>query len=596
MYNSKHKKGVKRIVLKIIRSFMAIAIVGLLISFTFNPALASAFSAYGSGTPSSPYRVATCSQLQEMDTNLAGHYKLVANIDCTGIAFTSVGTMSPSAPFTGSLNGDNHTISNLNISDSGLFGQTSGASISNITIASGTVTGNGSIGSFVGFSVNSTLSNLHSSMTITLTNPAMAAYIGGLVGASTEATTIEGSSYSGTMAGGAYVGGLVGYMGNSSTPTAEVLSNSYFDGTLNLAGVYAGGAVGILYSGTIRNVYSAGTINIVGTSSYVGGLVGISYTGATNNNFAATYINGTATYVGAVFGNFYVTTNSWNSTRSNNYYDRYRSNADDNYSLNCAGLEEGSGNCTAVNSTNTTPQYFKNNTTNAPLNHTSWDFTNTWQVTSDYPTLRSLNNFTDPTVPNNGDANGDATADSFQARVASVQNSSGEWSTVEVPSSGGCTIEDPQAIDAKSIKIDNGFTQQLSTMTSFDIYCPGAGLTVPVTIIYDKQYDTSKSVLRHFNTTTNTYSTVPGATFSTRLVGGEIKTIVTYNIIDGGSLDTDGVSNGIIKDPVGISITPGVPNTGIGKTHQPFLSYTFEILSLTTFIGIFIFRQKLSRS
>lgn len=577
----------KGIVLRNLKKIVLTMGLGLALYALLPTGTASAFSAYGAGTSINPYRISTCDQLQEMQDDLDGYYKLVSNIDCTGVAYTSVST------FSGTLEGDHHTISNLTSTPSGLFQFATGATIRNLTISSGTASGNGSQGSFIGYSENSQLSNVHSSMTIAIADAPSAAYLGGLVGGSAGGTTIDGSSYSGTINGGGYTGGLVGYMGNISTPTADVLSNSYFDGTINEAGVFVGGAVGILYSGTVRNTYSSGVMHIVGTSNYLGGLIGLSYRGATNNSFSATLIDGDGATTGGMFASFYVTTNSWNSTRSNVYHDQYRSNGNNAYSRTCVSFDEGSGNCTAVNASNATPSYFKNNSTNAPLNHVSWDFTNTWRINSGYPALRNMSGFVDPVVPNNGDANGDNTADSYQARVASVQNSSNVWSTIELPNSSGCTVANPTAVDAQSLKSDAGLVQQLSTMTSFDAYCPTAGSTTQVTVIYDNEYSTSKSVLRHYNPTTNTYTTVPGAVFSTRVIGGVTKTIVTYSITDGGALDTDGLANGIIKDPVGFAIVPTAPSTGLGKPYQPIAISILALLSAASFVaGLIVVRSK----
>lgn len=123
-------------------------------------------------------------------------------------------------------------------------------------------------------------------------------------------------------------------------------------------------------------------------------------------------------------------------------------------------------------------------------------------------------------------------------------------------------------------------------MTAFDAYCPTPGATVPVTIIYDKLYDTSKSVLRHYNVATSTYSPVPGAVFGTRTVGGSVRTIVTYNITDGGALDTDGVANGIIKDPVGFAVAPTVPTTGQQRQNN----ISTGLFSLFGVLALFIVR------
>lgn len=573
----------KGIVLRLLKTLSSVACLCVLASLLFAPGKVSAFSAYGAGTTDNPYQISTCAQLQEMKDNLAGHYSIVSNIDCSGLSFIPIGTFSPLIPFTGSLEGNNHTITNFVSTDSGIFQYAQDASVRNLTIASGTITGGGNVGSFIGYAIHSSLSNVHSSATIVVPSPSSSAYIGGLVGGGTDATTIDGSSYSGIMGGGAYTGGLIGYLGNLASPSADVISNSYFDGTLTSSQVYVGALAGIFYSGTIRNSYSAGTIHINSGTNHVGGLVGLSYTGLTANNFSATLLDGTASYIGGMYGDFFVTTNSWNSTRSNNYYDQYRANGNDAYTQSCATLDEGSGNCTAVNSANAAPSYFKNNHTNAPLNHVSWDFTNTWQVTTGYPTLRNISNFIDPVVPNNGDANGDNTADSFQARVASVQNTGSVWSTIELPNSSGCTISNPAAIDAQSLKPDTGLMQQLSTMTSFEAYCPTAGMSTQATIIFDKLYDTSKSVLRHYNQTTNTYRTVEGAVFSTRVIGGITKTIVTYTITDGGVLDTDGISNGVIKDPVGFAMLPSPPSTGssspIYSTQYILAAISFTLLT-----------------
>lgn len=87
--------------------------------------------------------------------------------------------------------------------------------------------------------------------------------------------------------------------------------------------------------------------------------------------------------------------------------------------------------------------------------------------------------------------------------------------------------------------------------------------------------------------------TVPGAVFSTRVIGGVTKTIVTYSITDGGALDTDGLANGIIKDPVGFAIVPTAPSTGLGKPYQPIAISILALISAASFVaGLIIVRSK----
>lgn len=540
----------------------------LLLILSLAPGIVSAFSAYGAGTSGNPYRIATCEQLQEIDNNLSGYYVLISNIDCSGSTFTH---LADSVSFSGTLDGRNHSIVNPSIDSHALFRNTNDATIKNIRLVSGSV-GTPGIASFAVIATDTIMSNVHSSLTINgdsenNSTAGIAAYLYGT-------TTLSNSSYSGTLNAatvGGYQGGLVGQMWDSTV----LVSDSYVDGILNINGPYSGGVAGGPFSGTIRRVYSSATINMNG-QLYSGGL-----TGRTQIPFEDSFAASTILNPGAGVGGFVGNDNS--GTYTNVYYDRYLSG-----NLDCGN---SSGTCTAVNVANATPNYFKNNSSAGPFS--AWDFSSVWQTTAGYPTLRSLSSFSDPVVPNNGDANGDGTLDSYQAHVASVQNTTSVWSTVEVPADSSCTIENPQAVDANSLMVDKAFKQQLSTMTAFDVYCPTAGSTVQVTVVYDKQYNTSNSVLRHFNPATNTYSTVPNASFGTRVVGGVAKTTVTYSITDGGSLDTDGVADGIIKDPVGFSEAPGAPSTGAGEPSQLLAVYVLAMISCgAIFAGLIVLGRK----
>lgn len=71
----------------------------------------------GTGTSSDPFLVATANDLCNVGNNLSAYYKQTADIDMAGVTFTGIG--SDSTPFTGTFDGDNHIISNLN---SPLFG------------------------------------------------------------------------------------------------------------------------------------------------------------------------------------------------------------------------------------------------------------------------------------------------------------------------------------------------------------------------------------------------------------------------------------------------------------------------------------------
>ena len=140
------------------------------------------------GTAAHPFLIATAGNLQCMRDNTgylaAGQYfKQTADIDLSAQPTwtTTIGTAA--TPFAGSYNGDGKKIIGLNVThananNSGLFGKTSGATLSNLYLENATAsltTTTGSwwaVGALVGFADNETqISNVHSSGTITGEGP-----------------------------------------------------------------------------------------------------------------------------------------------------------------------------------------------------------------------------------------------------------------------------------------------------------------------------------------------------------------------------------------------------------------------------------------
>ncbi len=512
-----------------------------------------AFSSFGAGTAGNPYRISTCAQLHEIDDAPSAYYILITNIDCSGSTFAH---LASSTSFSGTLDGRDHSITHLNIDSKGLFSQTDGATIKNLSLASGSIISpDVSTGSIVASSSNTTLTNVHSSLDISSTSYG---YLGGLVGFENSTTVISQSSFDGSISydsSDAYIGGLVGYMGYIGDDT-DTISDSYGAPTITLTNAsfdgYVGGVVGGHDAGTIQRTYSAAVMHINGADMYTGGIDGGGFGGTVQNSFSAASFTDTTSSSGAMFG-------VGNGTSTNNYFDQ-----------TVAGLSactaNGSAACTGVNVASASPNYFKNNATNAPLN--TWDFTSVWKATtSGYPALRAAAGFATPAwIPNSGDANGDGVADAFQANVANIIDAGNVPGTITIPSASNCTLDNAQSVASSGLKSDTGYLSQVN-MASFDLYCLTPGASVPVTIIYDKLY-TGSLILRYYNPATSAYTTVPGAVFGTKTVGGVSKTIVTYTITDGGPFDRDGAVNGIIQDPVGLAILapaiPAAPSTGFG--------------------------------
>lgn len=569
-------RGLKKDVQKNINfSFKIIASIILITSFVSGESLA--FSGPGLGTSDNPFLINNCTELQSMNDNLTASYELTRNIDCSGISFSPIGNLTNA--FTGTLDGKGYSVDNLNISDSGsdyvgLFGNLYSATISYLKITTATITGANQVGTLAGNSTNSTLSYIRVHNTnITASGDNVGGLIGELGGSGLEYSDANNVLVNGV----SKIGGLVGWAVGGSA-----VYDSYAEGYVGASGDNVGGLVGQVGNGPtiVGNTYSYD--NVVDPNGHnVGGLVGqLTSNASVSNSFtlSPTDITSDSATSGGAFG-------VQLGNISNIWFDLIASG----YS-NCVGSGDSSG-CSSTSD----PSLYSDNSSIQPLNN--WDFSNTWTVVNSghgLPDLQDFSNWGPNGGPNNNDANGDGIDDSFQPNVNSLQNDTGIWSVIVVPIDSGCVIQRPEWI--KPDANDLGYIRQLGTMTSFTLYCPQQGQTVPVTIIYDKKYDTTGWVLREYNITTKEYSIVPNAIFGNQTIGGVVKTTVTYNLTDGGTLDSDGVANGVIIDTVAPAISTVVnpsenkaPDTGYGKpnssnTTNIFIAFAVIILMFKSIV------------
>jgi hypothetical protein len=243
----------------------------------------------GDGSSSSPYEISTASDLQAMQEEISANYIVVNDIDASGTVnwnngqgFNPVGTYVDQAnlEFTGSFDGQNHTISDLSINrlydNVGLFGRIdSSAEVENVGVINVNITGNKRVGGLVGHNSNGNISNSYSTGNVT-------------------------GDYD-------YVGGLVGYNYNGN------ISNSYSTG--NVTGEdEVGGLVG-RNKGTVSNSYSTG--NVTGESFYVGGLVGRNYA-TVSNSYWDTEATGQSSSAGLPDSNGLITSEMQGSSADGN--------------------------------------------------------------------------------------------------------------------------------------------------------------------------------------------------------------------------------------------------------------------------------------
>lgn len=228
----------------------------------------------GSGTAADPYQIADASQLEGVRNDLTAHYTLIADIDLSGYeSWTPIGDFAgteedpdmpdPSVAFTGTFDGDNHTISNLTIADSetvrglGLFGCTAGAAvIQNLVVENASVASQGQgVSAVIG-------------MALQMNDGAV------------KNITLRGDN---VISGTGMVGGIVGggYCGiEDCTAEADIImTGSFAEGSGQSAGILAGGmsdaGMGCTISGCVVN---GGSVTVYakddGETGAIGGLTG----------------------------------------------------------------------------------------------------------------------------------------------------------------------------------------------------------------------------------------------------------------------------------------------------------------------------------
>jgi hypothetical protein len=163
------------------------------------------------------------------------------------------------AVFKGTLDGQGHTIKNLVVDASyphaGLFGNTDGATIKNLTIENVTIINAKSpisfTGALAGYAKDSNIENVHV----------------------TGKIIVEGVYYTGALVGSLHEGSTMSNCSIDADKDSYVLSRS---------NAYCGGLVGYYYKATMEHVTS--NIKVISYGGHVGGLVGMSYSGAVYTN------------------------------------------------------------------------------------------------------------------------------------------------------------------------------------------------------------------------------------------------------------------------------------------------------------------------
>ena len=205
---------------------------------------------------------------------------LTADMDLAGYRWTPIGR-NITVCFSGILNGQNHSVSNMYINESGsnlgFIGYAKNATVKNLTVHGGSVVSSdksSNSGGLIGLALDcKEITNCHSSADIH-------AYeiVGSLCGiVQTDGQTIVSNcSASGTVYGRKNCGGLIGEVYGEDI----LIRNSYATGNIEIAEGsdnlwYRGGLLGYIYSGSVENCYSTGIVRGDESTSFSGSVIGL---------------------------------------------------------------------------------------------------------------------------------------------------------------------------------------------------------------------------------------------------------------------------------------------------------------------------------
>ena len=270
----------------------------------------------GDGTAAAPYKIGTAAELYwfaeqvnggEYGANAVltkditinkGVLNAVASNNTTGLQpWTPIGTDYTKA-YTGTFDGDDHTISGLYYSDTngfcGLFGYVgNGGQVKNVKVDDSYINDTVYVGGVCGYNYGGTITNC--SFDGSVTSTFRMSYVGGVCGISSG--SIINCYNTGSVTGISVVGGVCGR-------NAGTITNCYNSGTITGTSENVGGVCGGNEGGAITNCYNSGSVT--GTGESVGGVCGRNdgtITNCYNTGDVTGTGNGTGTlYVGGVSG------------------------------------------------------------------------------------------------------------------------------------------------------------------------------------------------------------------------------------------------------------------------------------------------------
>ena len=223
------------------------------------------------------------------------NFKLMQNIDIQAHLWDPIG-FNNTNPFSGNFDGNNKTISNLQINREGgdwlgLFGQFITATVKDLTLDGSKIYGKDTSGGFIGnMAVNSTATNCH----VKNVDLVFTSYnVGGFTGGVLTGSTVDNCSSKGSVVGVNQIGGFAGTSWSNS-----MIKNSYCEGTVEgqyIVGGFSGFVTFAFGPPTVNKIQdSYSRSNVSASSDTVGGFYGWAQT---TGDFKNVYSTGTVTVV-----------------------------------------------------------------------------------------------------------------------------------------------------------------------------------------------------------------------------------------------------------------------------------------------------------
>lgn len=416
--------------------------------------------------------------------------------------------------------------------------------------------------------------------------------IGGFVGKSGEdlSTNITRSfTQLAVSSAGNYQGGLIGNAGETS------ITDSYADVSLS-GGTYIGGLVGGGSDITIGRSYSSGVIG--STETVIGGLVGGAETANISDSFSATSItSSTPTTVSGLIGAMA------SGGVTNSYVDSTKSTQGciTTYGVDATVTEFSCDNISD-------PNYFKNNSSNSPLN--TWGFPGTWGTYEEYPCLSwrigcingdfdgdGIASSEEQAGPNSGDANDDGTPDMSQANVAGFINFiTGKYQVIETDCDSLSAVQVGR--EAGDSHADSSYDYPMG-LSSFHVNCNQPGVTARISQLFFDHPGSDKYVLRKWSS--GNYGTIQGYELRGQLIDGKTVFRVNYEITDGQMYDEDGQENAVIVDPAGLGLPIAATGSNVtlastGDDTRTFFLSCIGLIVVASAAAVVLNRKKTTYS